>query len=222
MRYRAVIFDVDGTLLNTREGILSAVGATLEEFGMAPLTPDNERLFIGPPIQRSLKEVYRLGDEQAQSFANVFRDRYSKPDFLYRASVYDGIPELMARINESGRKNAVATYKREDYALDIVRHFGIAVLSDVIHGADNFNALTKSDIIRLCISEMGLEPSQCIMVGDSDNDAIGARDIGCPFIGVTYGFGFGSRADVEEFDNLGAADSPSGILDIINAAENVI
>ena len=213
--YKAVIFDVDGTLLNTREGILTTVGATLEEFNMPPITPENEKLFIGPPIQRSLIEVYGLTKEKAQEFANSFRNRYSQHEFLFRAEVYPGIEELMIRLREAGYKNAVATYKREDYAIDIVEHFGLAKHSDVIHGADNFNKLTKSDIIRLCIEEMGLTPDQCVMVGDSDNDAIGADGIGCPFIGVTYGFGFENKEDVMEFKNIGIASTPEEIFDII-------
>ncbi len=213
--YKAVIFDVDGTLLNTREGILTSVGATLEAFNMPPLKPENEKLFIGPPIQRSLVEVYSLTKEKAQEFANVFREKYSRHEFLFRAQVYPGIEELMIRLKEAGYKNAVATYKREDYAIDIVEHFGLAKHSDVIHGADNFNKLTKSDIIRMCIEEMGFTPDQCVMVGDSDNDAIGAEGIGCPFIGVTYGFGFEKPEDVMEFKNIGVAASPDEIYDII-------
>ncbi len=215
MEYKAVIFDVDGTLLNTRDGILASVGATLEDFGMRPLQPSDEKYFIGPPIQRSLMEVYGLDEKQAQEFANVFRDRYSRHEFLFRASVYEGIIPLMKELRERGFKNAVATYKREDYAIDIVTHFGLADYSDVIHGADNFNKLTKSDIIRLCIEEMGLDSSRCVMVGDSDNDAIGAKGIGCPFIGVTYGFGFESEEDVREFPHIGIASKPSDILDIL-------
>ena len=212
MKYKAVIFDVDGTLLNTREGILTSIGETLKDFGMAPISPENEKYFIGPPIQRSLMEVYGLTKEEAQEFATAFRDRYSKHEFLFRASVYDGITELMKTLRDKGYKNAVATYKREDYAIDIVTHFGLGELADVIHGADNFNKLTKSDIIRLCIDEMGFAPAECVMVGDSDNDAIGAKGIGCPFIGVTYGFGFTSKEDVDQFENIGSADDPAAIL----------
>jgi phosphoglycolate phosphatase len=67
----------------------------------------------------------------------------------------------------------------------------------------------------MCIEEMGFTPDQCVMVGDSDNDAIGAEGIGCPFIGVTYGFGFEKPEDVMEFKNIGVAASPDEIYDII-------
>ncbi len=215
MKYEAVIFDVDGTLLNTREGILSSIGATLDDFGMRPIALEEEKFFIGPPIQRSLMEVYGLTKEEAQKFATAFRERYSKHEFLFRAKVYDGIIDLMKRLKDCGLKNAVATYKREDYAIDIVTHFGLGEHSYVIHGADNFNKLTKSDIIRLCIEDMGLTPDKCVMVGDSDNDAIGAKGIGCPFVGVTYGFGFEKEEDVREFDHIGIAGKPEEIFDII-------
>ena len=215
MGYRAVIFDVDGTLLNTKEGILSSVGDTLKDFNMRPLRPEDEKYFIGPPIQRSLMEVYGLDKGEAQRFANEFRARYSRHEYLFRASVYEGIIPLLKELEKREIKSAVATYKREDYAIDIVTHFGIAEHAQVIHGADNFNKLTKSDIIRLCIKELGFEAGECVMVGDSDNDAIGAKGIGCPFIAVTYGFGFENKEDAAAFDHIGIAASPGEILDFL-------
>lgn len=214
-KYKAVIFDVDGTLLNTKEGILSSVFATIEEFGLRPLREDEIHLFIGPPIQRSMMQVYGYTKEQAQEFANVFRARYSQHEHLFKAEVYDGIHELFDKLKAEGVRIAIATYKREDYAIDIVDHFGLHEKADVTHGADNFNKLTKADIIRLCIDDMGVTKEECVMVGDSDNDAIGARDLGCDFIGVTYGFGFNKREDVEEFANVGIAKTPAQIFDFV-------
>lgn len=216
-QYKAVIFDVDGTLLNTREGILDAVFKTVEEFGLRKIKPEEEYLFIGPPIQRSMMQVFGISQEEAQRFANQFRERYSKHESLFKASVYEGIFDMMHRLQEAGLKQAIATYKREDYAVDIVTHFGLMDYADIAHGADNFNKLTKADIIRKCIDEMGLTPEECVMVGDSDNDAIGAADIGCPFVGVTYGFGFRNREDVLKFANIGVAEKTSEIADIIIA-----
>ena len=93
-------------------------------------------------------------------------------------------------------KVGIATYKREDYALQILEHFHFDKYASVMHGADNFNQMKKKDIIQLCVKEMGLtDPSRIIMVGDSDNDAIGAADAGMKFIGVIYGFGFASKKE---------------------------
>lgn len=212
-KYKAAIFDVDGTLLNTRNGILKAVGRTLSEFGMRQLLKEEEKYFCGPPIQKSLMQVYGVSKEEAQEFATAFREIYKQPEYLLDACVYDGVKELFEELYSRDIKIAVATYKREDYAIEIVEHFGLTRRAAVVHGADNFNKLTKSDIIKLCISDMKLtDPSEAVMIGDSDNDAIGAKGIGCPFIGVTYGFGFTSASDVNEFDNIGAADTPAGIM----------
>lgn len=211
-RYKAAIFDVDGTLLNTREGILEAIRDALVEVKLPPLKKEDEKYFIGPPIQRSAMQVYGVTKEEAQEFAEAYRNLYSKHEYLFKADHYDGILQLMKDLKEAGIRIAIATYKREDYALDIVEHFGFMEYAEVAHGADNFNKLTKSDIIRMCISEMGLTPAECVMIGDSDNDAIGADGIGCPFVGCTYGFGFTCDADVDEYPNIGKAAKPSDIL----------
>ena len=85
-----------------------------------------------------------------------------------------------------------------------------------MHGADNFNQMKKKDIIQLCVKEMGLtDPSRIIMVGDSDNDAIGAADAGMKFIGVIYGFGFASKKDVMQFENVGISENTLDILNYI-------
>ena len=85
-----------------------------------------------------------------------------------------------------------------------------------MHGADNFNQMKKKDIIQLCVKEMGLtDPSRIIMVGDSDNDAIGAADAGMKFIGVTYGFGFASKEDVMQFENVGISKNTKDFFNIL-------
>jgi len=211
-KYKAALFDVDGTLLNTREGILDSVKATIRHFNLPELTKENEKYFCGPPIQKSMMMVYGYTKEQAQEFANVFRDRYSQHEFLFKAEHYDGMMELLDNLKAAGIKIAIATYKREDYALDLVTKFGFMDYAQVAHGGDNFNKLTKADIIRKCIDEMGLTPEECVMIGDSDNDAIGAQGMGCPFIGVTYGFGFTCKEDVDQYPNIGSADTVAEIL----------
>lgn len=218
MKYKAVLFDIDGTLLNTRDGVLSAVRKTLTDKGFRDIRKDEEHLFIGPPIQKSMMSVFGITKDEAQEFANDFRVTYRSHEYLFRAEPYDGIIKLLGDIKEAGLKIAVATYKREDYAIEIMEHFKVTDYAQVVHGADNFNKLTKADIIRKCIADLGIDdPSEVIMVGDSDNDAIGAEGIGCPFIGVTYGFGFTCDEDVTQYNNIGAAASAGEIMDIIKA-----
>ena len=110
---------------------------------------------------------------------------------------------------------AVATYKREDYALRLLKHFDFDKYCDPMHGADNNNVLKKEDIILMCIDELGAKKDECVLVGDTDNDAKGAMEAGIPFIAVTYGFGFKSSEDLGDYPCIGLAGSPLEVADLI-------
>lgn len=206
------VFDVDGTLLDTTEGVLSSVKYTIEHFGFEPLSEQRLKKFIGPPIQNSFADAYGLSGDILQEIASVFRNRYKDVDLL-KAKPYDGIYEAMDSLVKKDVKIAVATYKRQDYAERILRHFGFDRYTDIMYGADHENKLKKRDIIEKCIRDSGISDySSAVMIGDSDNDAIGARDIGVSFIAVTYGFGFDNAADAMEFPNVGIAETPAEIV----------
>ena len=209
--YDAVIFDLDGTLLDTSEGIFKSVTYAIDTLGFEKITPDVLRTFIGPPIQNSFARVYGLEKEEADKAADVFRNRY-KEDDIVRAVPYEGIFETLEKLRASGVKTAVATYKRQDYAEKILKHFGFDRAVDTICGSDFEGKLSKKDIIDNAIKLLGADKARTVMVGDSDNDALGASGIGVDFIGVTYGFGFADAEDVNEFPAIGPAKSPEGIL----------
>ena len=211
--YSTIIFDVDGTLLDTTEGVLSAVTYTIREHQLAELSREELLTFIGPPIQDSFARVYGLSGEVLQELATTFRNRYKDVDLL-KAVPYDGIYEVCEELKKRGIKIAIATYKRQDYATKIIQHFGFDRYTDIIYGADHENQLKKVDIIRKCLEDMGIDdPHEAVMVGDSDNDAIGAMKIGMEFIGVTYGFGFKTKEDVMQFTHVaGVAETTQEIL----------
>ena len=212
-KYDVAVFDVDGTLLNTKEGVLKAVRDMLKKCGLRELKTEEEPLFIGPPIQESLMKVYGVSKEEAQSCAEVFRDLYKQDDYLLRAFPYDGIMQLMKDLEEHGIKVAVATYKRHDYAQKICEHFGFTKYADAVYGSDNFNKLKKLDIIELCLKDMKVSDyKRAVMIRDTSFDAIGAKEIGTEFIGVTYGYGFISDEEVNEYPNIGIAHTAEEIL----------
>lgn len=186
---KAVLFDLDGTLLDTSEGIMDSVRYTIAQLGYEPLPVETILKFVGPPIQNSLITHLGMTAEEAQKGANIFRDYY-KSYALFKACLYPGIMDLLISLKSKGIKIGVATYKREDYAIDLLKHFGIADYCDVMHGADNENKLTKADIVEMCILEMGEDKSNVVLVGDTDHDAKGAQDAGVGFIAVTWGFGY--------------------------------
>lgn len=212
-KYDVAVFDVDGTLLDTTEGVLASVLYTIEKYGLKPLERDTLLKFIGPPIQDSFAKAYHLEGAIIQELAETFRMNY-KTENLFKARPYEGIYEVFEILKSRGVKLAVATYKRQDYATEILKHFGFDKYTNILYGSDNNNKLKKQDIIEKCLVDLGVENySNTVMVGDSDNDAIGANAIGMSFLGVTYGFGFRSEEDVNKFASIGCTDSASQIVE---------
>lgn len=214
-RYEAVIFDVDGTLLDTTEGVLNSVKYAMREKSLEIPSDEYLRSFIGPPIQNSFAKLYGLKGKELQELTDLFRNRYKSTELL-KAKPYDGLFEVLSNLKNAGIKIGIATYKREDYAITLLKHFGFDKYTDVMHGADNNNVLKKKDIIELCLKEMGVEDyKRAVMIGDSDNDALGADHIGIEFVGVTYGFDFAKPEDVQQFPSIGCVDKPIDLLSIL-------
>lgn len=211
---KAVLFDLDGTLLDTSEGIKHSVRYTLSAMGYNTLPEETILQFVGPPIQNSLMMYCGVSSEEAQKGANVFRNYY-KTNALFEASLYDGIMELLSELKSKGIKIGVATYKREDYAIDLLNHFGIDKYCDVIHGADNDNVLSKADIVELCIKETGVEREEVVLIGDTEHDAKGAFQSKVGFIAVAWGFGYKNTEIKTSYPYLRFAIKPADIVEAI-------
>ena len=210
-RYSLAVFDVDGTLLDTGDGILASIEYTMDHFGLEK--PDREKLmgFIGPPIQDSFAKTYGLEGDILQEIATVFRDRYSTADLL-KAVPYPGITELFAELSLNGIQPAIATYKRQDYALTLLKHFGFDRYTSIMYGGDHENKLKKCDIIQKCIDAAGItDLSEVIMIGDTLNDAAGAEKLGIDFAAVTYGFGFKTARELDSIKKVFTAHSSSDL-----------
>jgi phosphoglycolate phosphatase len=215
MSYSVVVFDVDGTLLDTREGVLAAVKHVIKTQGLGSLSEDVLRSFIGPPIQDSFGNAFGVDSKEAMRLAGLFRDYY-KSETLFMASPYAGILDCCVTLWERDVRIAMATYKREDYAIDILRYFGFGAFDAVMHGSDLQGLLSKTDIIRRCLDDLGLDDYQnVLMVGDSAHDALGAAALEVDFLAVTYGFGFANEADARMYPCVGVVDSANSIASFI-------
>ena len=204
MKYKWVIFDLDGTLLNTSEGIISSYRYTLALLNLPEKSDEEICSYIGPTPQTIFKTHFGMKDEQAQQAANIFRERY-KTHNLLKATVYDGVYDVMECLQRNGVKLAIATNKRQDYATEICRHFGFDKYCFPIVGADNENKLTKADLIRKCLETLNVSNlSEAVMIGDTQGDKTAAETVGIDFFGVNYGFWF---RIIEEY-----IDEPKGIL----------
>lgn len=211
--YSCVIFDLDGTLMDTSRGIIQATDFIIEKFQLPIISEDVKRSFIGPPIQKSIQLCYGIEQEQAWEIATVWRDAY-KDKFLFEAYPYDGIYELLKILRKKKIKVCVATNKREDYAMRLLDYFSFTPWLDFIVGSDFAGKLSKTDMIQLCMKKTKMvDPAQCLMIGDTNGDMVAAQKCGIDFIGVTYGFGFKDE-EASKFE-FNVVKSTRDILDMV-------
>jgi len=220
-KYKLVIFDLDGTLLDTTEGILSSIRYTINKFRLPQLPEADLLTFIGPPIPESFSKHYNVSEETLNEMVKTFRNDYSKRT-LFQASVYDGIYQLFDFLTQSDIPSAIATYKREDYALSLLKYFGFGKYTDNMYGADPDNKLKKKDIILKSIQTAGITKidNSVLMIGDTFYDGAAADELGIDFIAVTYGFGFKKGEQIGNINISSYADSPLDIINYLNKNEN--
>ena len=189
--YKILLFDLDGTLTDSEEGILNCAKHVLTTFGRE--IPDDKSLhaFIGPPLHDSFRIVCGMNEADAEAAVKCYRERYGAVG-LFENRVYDGIPELLSSLKESGYRLGIATSKPEVYTMRILEHFGIAEYFEAVAGCTiGVKGETKADMIRKVMERMGLaeeDKPYVLMIGDRKHDILGARECGIKCAGVMYGF----------------------------------
>lgn len=192
---KTIIFDLDGTLTDSQEGILKSIEFALQHFGYE--VPDYETLllFLGPPIVDSLQEHCGLNAEQAEAVYKKFGERYGTVG-KFENKLYPNIVDLLAKVKAEQYTVALATAKPEVYAREILEHFSIIEYFDVIVGANYKEGLRyKQDILRKALELAGNSLTDttgrrlAYMVGDRKYDVEAGNALGCISIGVTYGYG---------------------------------
>ena len=213
-KYKAIIFDLDGTLIDSREGVLSAVIDTIRQLNL--MMPSEEILegFVGPPMQDSFRINYEMGKEDALKAANLFRKNY-KEKSLFRAKLYDGVLETMGAARDNGYQLAVATNKSHENAMKILDYFGISKFCDYAKGSDLEGRLSKSDILKECLVNLECLSSEGVFVGDSDIDLRGSEQVGVDFIAATYGYGFQKGESICSKSLIGTIDVFSDLMGVL-------
>lgn len=187
--FDTILFDLDGTLVDTSAGILDSIRYTIDRLNLPVLNEDAMRSFIGPPLSYSFEKYFGMDQETISVAICIFREYYGEKG-LYNAEIYDGIEELLRSLKQKSYHLGVATYKREDYAIEVLKHMHISDYFDVIHGADSEGKITKNEIIKLCLKDLDAEKRRCLYVGDTPGDAEAALKAGVHFCAVTWGFGY--------------------------------
>ncbi|MBO5953516.1 MAG: HAD family hydrolase [Oscillospiraceae bacterium] len=208
---KTILFDLDGTLTDSGEGVINCAILALEHFGLPVPDRQTMRVFVGPPLRDSFVR-FGVPPEKAEEAISVYRSRYI-PTGIWENRVYPGIPELLESLKQQGHRLLVATSKPEGMATAVLERFGLAQYFAYICGASMDKSRDSKDAVIACLLER-IQGSEAVMVGDTHYDVLGAAAHGIPTIGVAWGYG-----TVEDMQKAGAAaiaDSPEELLQLLN------
>jgi len=213
MEKKAILFDLDGTLTDSGEGIMNCAAMTLERFGLPVPSRDKLRVFVGPPLHDTFVK-FGIPEEKADEAIAIYRQRYI-PIGAYENVPYPGIRELLETLQRDGYRLYVATSKPEAMSVKILEHFDLArYFTRICGAATDRSRNTKEAVIAYLLEETG-ESGNIVMVGDTIYDVIGAKTLGIPCIGVDWGYG--EVADMEQAGAIGIAHSMEELLSMLQS-----
>ena len=189
MTDRALIFDFDGTICDTGEGIKKSAKYALDAFGIE--APELEELdyFIGPPLLVTFQEKFGKSPQEADELVHKFRERYSETG-VFESRLYDGVSELLRALKSDGFKVGIASSKPQMFIEKLLKHFDISDCFDSVCGVSfNADCESKQSIISRCIDELRCDRENIFMVGDRRYDIDGAKENLLKSIGVLWGYG---------------------------------
>lgn len=197
MKKMYVLFDLDGTLTDSQEGIMNSILYMLDFYGIQVEDRARLRPWLGPPLKDSLMKYYDFPEEKALEGVVKYREYFDEKG-IFENQVYPGIEKLLNELSTSGYRLCLATSKPELAARRIMEHFDLAKYFTFIGGASQDDSrVKKADVIRYVLDTCGItDMDRAVMVGDREHDVIGAKKNGLETIGVL--FGYGSREELEK------------------------
>ena len=208
--YQYILFDLDGTLTDPREGITKSVQYALSKMGIEE--PDLTALehFIGPPLYDEFRRCYDFDDTQAKQAVAAYRERFSVHGWKENI-LFDGVPTMLKTLREAGKTLAIASSKPTLFVEKILELFEIAPYFDVVSGATLDGSIsTKAQVVEQALAMLSVrDRKDVVLVGDRMHDVEGARSCDIDCVGVTFGFGglqelqqAGAKYIVQDFAEL--------------------
>lgn len=212
MNFTFIIFDLDGTLTDSRKGIYNSLHYAIDRLGLK--TPPEETLssFIGPSLQKSFKSFFELDDQNTDLAVKLFREYYTEKGWREN-ELYPGITELFVQLKSQNKKIFVATSKYEKYAAKILEHFELDKFLSGLKGADYSGTLSKTELISEILRTNNLTHSKAVMVGDTHFDVHAAKE--CSIASIAVGYGFGKKEELIKFKPDFFVENVSELLDLL-------
>lgn len=211
--YKAILFDLDGTLTESGEGITKSVQYALEKLGKPEEDLDALKVFVGPPLMEQFMKYADLDEETARRAVEIYRERYSTIG-IFENRPYPGVAHMLEELKKKGYVLAVASSKPEYFVKKILAHFELEEYFEEAVGSEmNGSRTNKTEVIEETLRRLHLENhrNQVLMVGDKEHDILGARKAGVECLAVSYGYG--TMEELTEAKPLQIADSVEEVLD---------
>jgi len=223
MSIKALIFDFDGTICDTGEGIKKSAKYALDSYGIESEEWQELDYFIGPPLLVTFQERFNKTPTEADELVKKFRVRYRETG-LFESRLYDGIETLLWNLKNDGIKLGIASSKPQEFIEKLLERFDIIDKFDCVCGVSfKADCEAKSSIISRCINDLGIAKNEVLMVGDRSFDVDGARENMLKTIGVLWGYG--SRIELVQEGAEFIAEKPGDIeaiaLDLYERTDNV-
>lgn len=214
MKYKAVIFDMDGTILNTLEDLKNATNYSLRQFGMPERSLEEVRMFVGNGIRKLVERAVPSGtsEEKITQVFDVFLEYYEIHS-ADNTSPYPGILELVEKLKKAGIKTAVSTNKADVPAQELGREYFNGIFDLIVGQQDGLKVKPAPDSVNKILSILDIQKKDAIYIGDSDVDVQTAKNSGLDFIGVSWGFR--GREFLEKNGAKNIVDNANEILDLV-------
>lgn len=211
MKYKYILFDLDGTLSESAQGIRESLEYMLKELNAEPVDLSDYTKYIGPPLLDTIKNLCKIPEEKWDLAYNLYKDRYAcKGRFLNKP--YDGIEDVLQKLKDEGVKLAVCTSKLEEAAQLVINELGLDKYFDKVCGSNRESTRKdKKDLIPYAVESLGGTLSEAVMLGDTWYDAKGAMECGVDFVACSYGYG--SDEEMAKYNPVAWADSVQSILE---------
>ena len=214
-QYRYCFFDLDGTIIDSAPGVTGCVRYAMDKLG-SPIPPERDlTCFIGPTLFYGFTTFCGLDASDAHRAVDFYRERY-RAGGLFECRVYDGIETVLQELNARGIVCVLATCKPHEFANRILAHFGLdryftLSVGPEIDGTRN----EKHEVIAYAMEQLGIsDPASVLMVGDRDNDVLGATRNNVDCTGVLWGFG--SARELTETGAISLLHEPHELLRYFN------
>ena len=208
---KAILFDLDGTLNDSAEGIINCVIHTFNHFGLPYKNRGELEVFIGPPL-REMFVKFGVPPEKAEEALKVYRSRYVGKG-MFECQIYPGIKEMLKTLKDKGYTLFVATSKPEEMAIEIIKKIGIYNFFEDIYGATLDKSRDKKEEVLEYLLQKNPKIKKALMIGDTLFDVVGAKMHNIPTVAVSWGYG-----NVKEMLKNGAvavANTPNELTEII-------